>query len=115
MKINSNNLIAEFMGFVNTTPTDKDFNIYQNKEGKMIETMSMEYSTSWDWLMPVVEKIELMGYNVICTPMSTMDGWHCSIESYNEPWNGTDSIDDTKILAIFNSVVQFIKYYNENK
>lgn len=27
---------AEFLGYVNTTPTDKDFNIYQNENGMII-------------------------------------------------------------------------------
>jgi hypothetical protein len=31
-----NNLCAYFLGYVNTTPTDKDFNFYENKERPLI-------------------------------------------------------------------------------
>ena len=59
-RIEGNRLIAEFMGFVNTTPTDPDFNIYMNTDGVMRELFGMQYHNRWDWIMPVVEKIELL-------------------------------------------------------
>ena len=47
---NDNKLIAEFMGV-----------------GKLHEAQSSnqwnQYHTSWDWLMPVVEKIEIEGFD----------------------------------------------------
>ena len=59
-----NKLIAEFMGFVNTTPTDKYFNIMEHSVTKQLqEPMSAKYHSSWDWLMPVVEKIERLSNN----------------------------------------------------
>lgn len=66
----TNNLIAEFMGYVNTTPNDPDFNIYEHKDDErdMLETMSMKYHESWDWLMPVVEKIETTVWNITNSP-----------------------------------------------
>ncbi len=48
--IEGNKLLAEFMGYVNTTPTDPDFNIYENSSGNLLEAMSMKYHSSWDWL-----------------------------------------------------------------
>ena len=58
-----NSDIALMLGYVNTTPTDKDFNIfeYPTKFGeipKMIETMSMRFHSDWNWLMEAVEFIE---------------------------------------------------------
>jgi hypothetical protein len=51
-----NKQIALMLGYVNTTPADKDFNIfeYPTKFGaipKMIETMSMKFHSDWNWLM----------------------------------------------------------------
>lgn len=54
--MNDNKLIAEFMG-------------YEVKHGKCYSPKyndgtiaPMQFDRSWDWLMPVVEKIESLGY-----------------------------------------------------
>ena len=46
-----NKLIAEFMGVV----FHDDENQYYNADGLHIGN-TLQYHTSWDWLMPVVEK-----------------------------------------------------------
>ena len=54
MKNESNNkLIAEFMRVV----FHDDDNQYYSSDGLYIGT-NLQYHTSWDWLMPVIEKIE---------------------------------------------------------
>jgi len=53
-----NKLIAEFMGVV----FHDDKNQYYNADGLYIG-LELQYHTSWDWLMPVVEKIH-RNYNV---------------------------------------------------
>ena len=76
-----NNLCAELLGFVNTTPTDKDFNIYENKKGvvmgdktyTMLETMSMKFHSDWNWIMAVVDAVEELGSCTICNIISKGD------------------------------------------
>ena len=54
MKNETNNkLIADFMGIV----FHDDANQYYSAEGLYIGT-NLQYHTSWDWLMPVVCKID---------------------------------------------------------
>jgi len=61
-----NQLCAEFLGYVNTTPTDPVFNIYENKNGfviderqyTLLETMSMKFHSNWEWIMQVCDRIE---------------------------------------------------------
>lgn len=61
-----NKRCAEFLGYINTTPTDKDFDIYHNEKGMiignkihtMIEPMSAKFHSDWNWIMEVVEVIE---------------------------------------------------------
>lgn len=68
-----NNRCAEFLGYKNTTPDDKDFNIYMNEKGMiignkiytMLETMSMRFHSDWNWIMNVVDAIEEAGSSVI--------------------------------------------------
>ena len=71
--MNDNKLIAEFMGAVGTpkyNPTEWDVYITgcldvdsDDENAQHFYTPDeMKYHTSWDWLMPVVEKIESLGY-----------------------------------------------------
>ena len=60
-----NKQCVELLGYINTTSTDKDFNIYEHPETKhLIETNSCNFFTeNWDWIMKVVEKIESLKFN----------------------------------------------------
>ena len=93
---------------------------YLTKEGhrsKLTHFILLEYHTSWDWLMPVVEKIEdireetrpeCSRFNV-CIEQSFV----FIIETYtSEEFKMQDS--NTKIEATYNAVVEFIKWYNKN-
>ena len=55
--MNNNKLIAEFMGL--ETPDGCYFE-HLTKEGnrELTHHILLQYHTSWDWLMPVVDKIE---------------------------------------------------------
>lgn len=94
-----NKLIAEFMGY---DPTGREVYDTENAEFPFYRKGTwddVEYDTSWDWLMPVVEKINMnsMGANidyvrdVISLPI-------CS-----------------DISKVYSAVIQFIQWYNENK
>jgi len=85
-----NKIIAEFMGL----GIQLDM-VEHIESGEYIHCEEMEFHTSWDWLMPVVEKIK-------------------DIPTYE----GYDSIDfvlncDLTIENLYNSVVEFIKEYNK--
>jgi len=92
-----NKLIAEFMGLVNSY-SDKDY------------TKWMKYNSSWDWLMPVVEQIEHLNYFVDINHWTSI---------YKAEWETRDCIvtviDGTKFKNTYKAVVEFIKWYNENK
>ena len=97
----NNKLIAEFLG------KDHELN-------KCISTR--EFHKSWDWLMPVVEKIE-------CTTIDNDDNsdnfFNVMIEVFECNINGGDicicKSGNTKIDATYNAVVEFINQYNKNK
>tara|TARA_R110000787_G_scaffold36651_5_gene93402 strand:+ start:3404 stop:3679 length:276 start_codon:yes stop_codon:yes gene_type:complete len=57
-----NKLIAEFMGMNYGDPNDNSVMIQMTPQGnEVVPINSMEYHSSWDWLMPVVEKIYQLG------------------------------------------------------
>ena len=101
-KMNDNKLIAEFMG-------------YEVKHGKCYSPKyndgtiaPMQFDRSWDWLMPVVEKIESLGYWV-----NRNDG-DITIS------NKSDMVVITPMSSggidmMYKAVVEFIKEYNDGE
>lgn len=93
------------------------------KNGKTIADCDFKYHTSWDWLMPVVEKIEAMhdkfhGYFGVhissngCTIQGTKFNTTPGKEHYAY---FNDVTHETKILATHYMVYQFITWYNQQK
>ena len=78
-----------------------------------------EYSYNWGWLMPVVEKIESLGHKTIIGYDRDLTGHYCNIMT------GLKLTDDgptkaigqgkNKMEAIYNAVIEHIKWRNENK
>jgi len=113
--------IALMLGYVNTTPEDKDFNIFEYpvKIGiipKMIETMSMQFHSDWNWLMEAVEFIRLKNwsYDMYCPSDTTdTDGlFECNFWNKINPEIMGRSKESLK-EATFIAVSDFAKLYNE--
>jgi len=118
--IEGNKLIAEFMGGKFRKSKDKNtLNKYFDlkDKGYFYYENEIRYHTSWDWIMPVVDKIEQKGciveisYSLVC--MCRI----CVIGQKHE--NTFNIINDNNgglepIIAIYKSVVEFIKWYNQN-
>lgn len=117
--IEGNKLIAEFMG---ATPIRGEYDMYQviedikdgvNEKHFFIPS-EMEFNSSWNWLMPVVEKIEEMGFWFELRTHKT--GNRAVIGDYNYDTKPISNVFKTsKIESVFMCVVCFIKWYNENK
>jgi hypothetical protein len=135
MNIENNKLLAEFMG----VPKYKiDFN------GKMLNFENSKhnrYHKDWNLLIQVVEKIETTSYNVpekyqrgfmkntltangiIYSNYDNREeflGWssYCTLETQTI-WDSTTLAEDlrrysTKIEAVYNACVAFVKWYNRN-
>ena len=91
----NNKLIAEFMG--------KE--IYQHYH-------ESNYHSSWNWLMPVVEKIESLGYEffIVEDRVKVSHNTDHSIETIIDLTFGGNKRD-----ATYQGVVEFINEYNKNK
>lgn len=118
IELSDNELIAQFMG---VTPTEKT---YLN----LGTWYNMKFNTSWDWLMPVVEKIAKYYYQ----GYQTNNGYK-NITEYDYAYPRTFGMlnggsgkfmvrinrmtlheDESLIKATYEAVIEFIKWYNEN-
>lgn len=86
----------------------------QHKKNYAPNFITKEYQSVWDWLMPVVEKIEEKGSPYYIEIVET----HCYIYNVDKisdtKFQGFIITDaETKIEAVWKSVVEFIKYINK--
>lgn len=130
--VNGNRIIAEFMGFESSPfknsggqgysvkligyPEEHSIKMSCSYYGTLQENidrvLSWEnrffYHTSWDWLMPVVEKIEGIGnYGVEISHFS------CNIYelSLDQSDLNIEANFNSKIEAVWQAVIQFITWY----
>lgn len=121
--LEGNNLIAEFMGYkvreTGDTTSDSRFGVgtwfLYTKDG--VTSDNVFFNSSWDWLMPVVEKIEKLGYHTrIC--FDDFGSWmqiHYGLSvADTDETKAVNMNGKTKIENTFKSVVEFIKWYNKN-
>ncbi len=108
----NNKIIAEFMGFkLQDNPNERFFNrwlINSNAYGGRYNFEEFYFDVDWNWLMEVVEKIESIGFT-----FETKKNW-ARITRKGENIILRWEEDKTKIEAVYNACVEFIKWYNEN-
>lgn len=88
-----NRMIAKFMG--------KE--IYQYHHESF-------YHTSWDWLMPVVEKIERLGFTIEKNFQPIDNDWQCLVVKGNDIL--FQEFNEQSIQAMHYVVSEFIEMYN---
>lgn len=101
--MNQNKLIAEFMG-LQFSKGEYYRPLYNS--GDWIPENELQYHTSWDWLMPVVEKIENLGYELIIAESRCKIN-HNTDHSIEEVIN--IDIIGSKIDVTYQAVVEFIE------
>ena len=106
----NNKLIAEFMGFVEV---DSGWYNYMPQ----LQAQDLKYHVSWDWLMPVVDKIERIVFDEENSFNVTIgSGIYCVVQDlHGECYEMIYDDEETKIEAVYKAVVDFIKWHNENK
>ena len=98
----NNKMIAEFMD----ARYEENKSFHESSDA-YYEDCELEYHTSWDWLMPVVEKIESLGY------VFTIQGGKAE---YGEMISETQCfIAEDKLSSTYQAVVEFINQYNKNE
>ena len=108
MTTENNKIIAEFMG-VSKSKIDANGQVL-NFENSKYNT----YNSDWNWLMEVVEKIESISFgedNFINVTIGC--GFNCTIQDAHGKLFKLSTWEHTKIKTVYNTCLEFIKWYNE--
>jgi len=101
--IKTNCTIAEFMGFVFYDDKGKYYHI---EDGYYLcKPKKLKYHESWDWLMPVVEKIERLRKDAAPHDVD--------FDMLKEDIN--DALSEGRLDYTYQNIVNFIKWFNEKK
>tara|TARA_R110000803_G_scaffold53933_1_gene110503 strand:- start:172 stop:513 length:342 start_codon:yes stop_codon:yes gene_type:complete len=109
-----NKIIAEFMGFTKDSKDlylIDDYNLRSEDEYQATYVGEMKFHTSWDWLMPVVERIESLGIVSFEKNLQEEGDYQALFTK------GYDILichyADTSIEATYRAVFEFINTYKE--
>ena len=111
--LENNKLIAEFLGYIDNGCSEDGFLIHPVTNYD-VEISGLKYHEDWNWLMQLVEKIESLGYNIDTMKVDItkyQSSQFCGI--YIDGKRIYTNYCETKIEAVYNACVEFIKWYNE--
>lgn len=83
-------------------------------QGEAIDIHLLKYHTSWDWLMPVVEKIEEKGYNVNVSKVPSIERSYLA-NLHITPYNKSQYTKGNRLEKTYTLCTGFIKWYNKQK
>lgn len=115
-----NKLIAEFMGLSYCTKYLYE-GWYRNSEHnhRICDFGGLKYNHSWDWLMPVVKKIELMNKETGLMGVFILFGLgRTRVQCYKSErlLHEIDILEEQYgIQPTYQAVVEFIKWYNNER
>ena len=107
-----NLLIAYFMGgkLIDHPELNgvKMWTKYPLIEGRLNLPTLLQYHTSWDWIMPVIDKIEHLGGSIVILK-------HCSSVKFTFGGISQEFYENTKILSTWKAILAYIKWHNKNQ
>jgi hypothetical protein len=106
-----NKLIAEFMNV--DLMTLKGEGVIEFIKVQEYFLRSAKYHSSWDWLMPVVEKIEKLGFTFEKNYQRIDGDWQALIVKGNDILFQDFNVNS--LLATHYVVCEFIQWYDKNK
>lgn len=112
MNKTDNELIAEFMG-LKSFEDSRYGKLWPDPLGSTASQFDLKYSTSWDWLMPVVEKIEKLHSEKFHYDFKEIKEGHWPKD--NEYMEVIAMPLATPINEVYEEVIKFIKWYNSQQ
>jgi hypothetical protein len=94
--VNGSALIAEFMGCQKSDYVDSIYVMNYMKDKPHYIPSLMEYNNSWDWLMPVVKKIQQL-----------------KIDDFSKKKPIMNALMDLEIKSLYDAVIVFLKWWTQ--
>jgi hypothetical protein len=102
--IEGNKLIADFIGLKwHENGTISNYLSVLNMRMGMDTVDDLKFHTSFDWLMPVVEKIKMQ------------DEWRWDYPNRSEYYDLQRALSSIDLLSLWQATVNFIKWYNQTQ
>ena len=122
MTTENNKIIAEFM--IKQEPTEnfcvgsigQEVGVFTGIKTEYFKYEDLKFHSDWNWLMEVVEKIESISFeedNFINVTIGC--GFDCTIQDAHGKLFKLSTWEHSKIKTVYNTCLEFIKYYNEQK
>jgi len=109
--ISDNELIAEFIGL--RWESKPDYTGWYKGDTRIASPETLDYHRSWDWLMPVVEKIEITADTILeCNDALLRETAKYQLAI---PLANISVSSNNKLECVYKAVVEFIKWHNLNK
>lgn len=111
-----NEIISKFMGGFTVNGNLNGYAL-PHKRNSWYAFKDMEYHTSWDWIMDVIDKIESLGYDTIISKSRGEHEFQIWKSSNKQRPDATDlMIDDdfggrSKKETVYDSIFEFIESY----
>lgn len=116
--IQKNKMIAEFMGIKTKKYSDTPTVTRWQYGNSMLFESDLKYHSSWDWLMPVVEKIKSLDFQVDTFSDYTRIEKCRNEVRISELGSNPTFIKlvqrESALEAMYLAVIDFIQWYNDN-
>lgn len=110
--INGNKLIANFMGGIDYL-MKQHWKGLMSVEAELYYPEEMQFHKRWDWLMPVVEKIETICGESNIVKLHFQNNHICYFRNTHNIEVGKRGENISKIKAVYTAVINFIEFQNE--
>lgn len=117
----NNRLIAEFMQLeptrmvMGSNKLYYKINGYQRHDSLIASEDEFEYHLSFDWLMPVIEKIEGQG-NIVEIWLCLAKSCRITNTGFKKPTIRIANTESNSLIeSVYEAVIKYIKWFNQNK
>jgi hypothetical protein len=95
-----NRLIADFMDLKKFGFRNENYLVLE----RHLSPIQLPYKTSWEWLMPVIKKIDSYASEELS---------YSKFDDYRTNWAMIDRPSKYPIERVYEQIVQFIEWYNK--
>lgn len=114
--LEGNNLIAQFMGYIQEETIDEGWLMWKRNKQDAISFRTLTFEKNWNELMPVLDRIESLtaedGRGVV-NFVVTQDSVYCVISQGGEAIIA-DYQGETRIECTYGAILKFIKWHNQD-